>query len=345
MDFRSESRTRLAASGREPFFWKWPMQMIFRLLLLVALFCYGQPLYAADKIRLGVTNPNMSFLSGRVAIKKGFFKEEGLEAEVIQMRVPIMITAMTTGDLDYTMIFGSIVRAALRGLPVRVVASLLDGSTHALVSLPEFKSVKELKGRSLGVESHGGTSDVAARMMFRHFGVDPDREIKILSLGSDQARLAALKERLLQVIVVAPPADEEARKMGFNVLARAYEIFQFPFIGVGTHVKKIKERPDEVRRVIKALVKANIFIRRNRDEAAQILAEWGKNDPKVAASAYDSNIKVFSADGNIPDDGLRLVIEQAKKEANITRDVPLSEVSDLTLLRDAQRELGIRRER
>jgi len=194
-----------------------------------------------------------------VAVRKGFFKEEGIEAEVIQMRVPVMITAISTGDLDYTMVFGSVVRAAIRGLPVRVVASLLDGSTHALVSQPEFKSVNELKGKSLGIESHGRTADVAGRMMLKHFGVDPDKEVKFLALGSDQARLAALKEKLVQGVIVAAPADVEAQKMGFNILSRAYEVFTFPFIGVGTSVRKIQERPNEVKRVIKAFIKANRF--------------------------------------------------------------------------------------
>jgi NitT/TauT family transport system substrate-binding protein len=318
------------------------MKRIFWSLLIVSIVYPFAALPAAEKIRFGVTNPNVSFLPGQVAVKKGFFKEEGLEAEVIRMRVPVMVTAISTGDLDYTMIFGSVVRAALRGLPVRVVASLLDGSTHALVSQPEFKSAKELRGRSLGVESHGSTSDVAARMMLKHFGVDPDKEIKVLALGPDQARLAALREKLIAAASIAPPADVEGKKMGLNILARAYEVFKFPFVGVGTSVRKIKEKPDEVRKVIKALVKANRFIRENREGAIQILAEWGKVEPEVAASAYDSTIKVFSADGGIPEEGLRLVIEQAKKEANITRDVPLSEVSDFAFFREAQRELGIK---
>ena len=342
MGSRSESRSRLAEIGREPFLWKCPTQRIFRLLLLVDLFGYGQLLYAADKIRIGVTNPNMTFLSARIAVTHGFFKQEGLEAEVIQMRVPVMITAISTGDLDYTMVFGSVVRAALRGLPVKVVASLLDSSTHALVSRAEFKSVKELKGKSLGVESHGGTSDVAARLMFKHFGIDPDKEIKVLALGADRARLAALKENLVQVVVVTPPADIEGSKMGFTLLARAYELFTFPFAGLGTSVRKIKEKPDEVKKVIKALVNANRFIVKNRDAATKALVEWGRIDQTVAIPAYDASTKVFSLDGSIPEEGLRLVIEQAKREANISRDVPLSEVSDRTILSDAQRELGIK---
>jgi ABC-type nitrate/sulfonate/bicarbonate transport system substrate-binding protein len=297
---------------------------------------------AADKVRIGVPNPNMTFLPGWVAVKNGFFRDEGLEVEVIRMRVPIMVTAISTGDLDYTMLFGSVVRAAIRGLPVKVVTSLLDSSTHALVSQPEFKSVKELKGKSLGVESIGATSDVAARLMFKHYGVDPEKEIKVLGLGPDRARLAALKEKLVQVVSLAPPADVEAQKMGFNVLARAYELFSFPFAGLATSVKKINERPAQVKGAIKALIRANRFIREHRDAAVQVLAEWGRVEREIAASAYDSTIKVFSPDGTIPEEGLRLVIEQARKEANITREIALSEVSDVTILREAQRELGIK---
>jgi ABC-type nitrate/sulfonate/bicarbonate transport system substrate-binding protein len=82
---------------------------------------------AADKIRVSVTNFNMSFLPSGLAVKRGFFKDEAIEAVVIRMNANVAITALASGDTDHTMIFGSVVRAAIRGLPVRVVASLIDG--------------------------------------------------------------------------------------------------------------------------------------------------------------------------------------------------------------------------
>jgi NitT/TauT family transport system substrate-binding protein len=284
----------------------------------------------------------MSFLTTGVALKKGFFKQEGLEVEVVQMRVPVMITALSTGDIDYTTVFGSVVRAAMRGLPVKAVASFLDGSPHALIARSEFKSVKELKGKTLGVESYGASSDVIARMMIKHFGIDAEKEMKVVALGPDRARLAALKQGLVDVAVIAPPADSEGRKMGFNILSRAYELFSFPFVGLGVNVKKIQERPDEVKKVIRAMIKANRFIRENREGAIQVLVDWGRVVPEHAAASYDSTVKVFNLDGSMPEDGLRAVIEQAKKELKISREVSLSEVSDITVLRETQRELEIR---
>ena len=311
-------------------------------LMIVLLCLSGSEGLAADKIRIAVANFNVSFMMTGVAAKKGFFRDEGLEAEIIGMRPPVSITALASGDIDYTTVFGSVVRAAMRGLPVRVVASFIDGSTHALIARPDFKSVKDLRGKTMGVGSYGASDDISARMMVRHYGVDPDKQMKIVALGSDRARFAALKEGIVDVTVVAPPVDSEGRKAGFNILARAYEIFTFPFVGLGTSVKKITDRPDEVKRTIKALVRANRFIRDNRDESIQILAQWGRSERSAAAAAYDSSVKVFNLDGSIPDSGLRLVIDQAKAEANINREVNFTEVAELSMLREAQRELSIR---
>lgn len=298
---------------------------------------------AADRprTRISVSSLDSAFLTPAVAQKRGFFKEEGIEAEIIRMNANVSITATATGDIDYTTIFGSVVRGAIRGLPIRVVASFLDSSTHMLIARPEFKSIKDLKGKTLGVSSFGATADVAARMMLRYSGVDPEKEMKILALGSDSARFASLKEGIVDVAVISPPADAEGKRLGFTVLARAYELFKFPFVGLGTSVKKITEKPDEVKRVIKALIKANRYIRTNREGSIQVLMEWGRTDKENAGASYDSTVKVFNQDGSIPEDGLRLVVEQAKEGAKLTRDVMLSEVADTTILRQAQRELGI----
>ncbi len=320
------------------------MSRINCLLIALGVVITAYPLvHAADKVRISVTNPNMSFLPSGVALKKGFFKDEGLDVEIIRMNVPNIITALVTGDIGYTLLFGSVVRGALRGMPMRALASLLDGSTHALVAKPEYKSGKELKGKTVGIGNFGGTDEVAARMMLKSFGLDTEKDLKFIALGPDRARLAALKEGLVDVAVIAPPGDALGKQMGFNVLLRAYEVFSFPFIGIGANLKTIKEKPEEVKKVVKAMVRANRFIREDKEGAVRILMEWGKVERDHAAASYDSTWKVFSPDGNIPADGLRLVVDQAKAELKLTRDVPLSEIIDMAPLQAAQRELGIRR--
>jgi ABC-type nitrate/sulfonate/bicarbonate transport system substrate-binding protein len=185
-------------------------------MVLVAGLTINASAQAADRARFSVSSLDIAFLTPAVAHKRNFFKEEGIEAEIIRMNANVSITATATGDIDYTMIFGSVVRGAIRGLPIRVVASFLDSPTHMLIARSEFKSVKDLKGKTLGVSSFGATADVAARMMFRYSGVDPEKEIKILALGSDSARFTALKEGIVDVAVISPPADSKGKNSGLR---------------------------------------------------------------------------------------------------------------------------------
>ena len=306
------------------------------------LFAAAASAGAIDRIRIAVSNPNMPNLTVAVAQQKGLFKDENLDAEIIRMNPNVAVTALSTGDIDYCQLFGAVVGGAIAGLPVRIVAGYLDNWPMTLIAQPEIKSLKDLKGKTLGISSFGATPDVAARLMIRHSGIDPEKDIKVLALGSDAARLTALKQRVVDVVVISPPADTQMEKQGYRILARAYELFSFPYLGLGTHTRKIKEKPGEIRRVIKATIRANRFIRDNRDEAVQTLIRWGKVEREFAYASYDALRNLFNADGAVPEDGLKLVIEQTRRSNKVAREVAPGEVVDLSFLRQAQTELGIK---
>jgi len=284
---------------------------LFAAMLAIAVSTV--PAQGADKVRIGVSNYNISNLTIGVAQTKDFFKQEGIEAEIIRMNPNVATMALVSGDIDYSTLIGSVIGANLKGAKVKMIACSQDRTPLSLVGKAAIKSVTELKGKTIGVGSYGSTPDIIARMVVKHYGVDPETEIKMLALGSDSARLTALKEGVVDAIIVAPPVDFEGKKMGFNILSRAGDILRFPYNGLGTSVEKITERPDGVKRVIRAIVRANGFIRRNREGAIQVLVNWTKTKPEFAEAAYDSTVGVFSQDGTIPEDGLRLVIENFRK--------------------------------
>jgi NitT/TauT family transport system substrate-binding protein len=314
-------------------------------ICLVALLASGlviSEVEALDKVRIAVSNPNMPNLTVAMAQQKGLFKDENIEAEIIRMNPNVAVTALATGDVDYCQLFGAVVGGAIAGLPIRIVAGYLDNWPMTLIAQPEFRTLKDVKGKTLGISSFGATPDLAARLMLKQVGIDPEKEIKILALGSDAARLTALKQRVVDLIVISPPADTQMEKQGYKIMARAYELFSFPYLGLGTHTRKIKERPDEIRRTIKATIRANRFIRDNRDEAVRVLVGWGKVERDFAYASYDALRNLFNADGAVPEDGLKLVIDQARRSAKIAREVASADVADLTFLREAQSELGIK---
>ena len=118
---------------------------------------------------------------------------------------------------------------------------------------------------------------------------------------------------------------------------------RFPTTAWERILRKIKERPDQVKRAIRALIKANNYIRKNRDGTIRVLVDWAKTKPELAAASYDSSWEFFSHDANIPEDGLRVVIDGFRNSLGITRAIPTSEIVEDTFLREAQRELGVAR--
>jgi len=137
------------------------------LFILLASFLTPSVADAIDRVRIAVSNPNMPNLTVAMAQKKGFLKDENIEAEIIRMNPNVAITALATGDIDYCQLFGAVVGGAIAGLPVRIVAGYLDNWPMTLIAQPELKSIKDLKGKTLGISSFGATPDVAARMMIR----------------------------------------------------------------------------------------------------------------------------------------------------------------------------------
>jgi ABC-type nitrate/sulfonate/bicarbonate transport system substrate-binding protein len=316
------------------------MPMIF--VVLLAIFVLQTSVEAADKVRIAIGSANISQLVFPLAQKRGFFREEGLEAEIILMRGNVPVAALVNGEIDYYSGIGPVVVAAIRGVPVKVVACYVPGSPNVLLARPEIKSVKELKGKTIAVGPFGSNPHLIAKMIVKHSGLDADNDVKFLSTGPPESRFLAMKERLAAAAVLSSPFDFLGKKVGFVVVARAYELFSYPNGGLTASIKKIRERPDEIKHVIKAGIKAARYINQNREGTIQVLMEWLKTDKETATATYESNSKTFSEDGSIPEDGLRLVIEEAKTSANIQRQVPVSDVADLTILRTAQKELGIK---
>jgi ABC-type nitrate/sulfonate/bicarbonate transport system substrate-binding protein len=298
---------------------------------------------AADKIRVGLPGPAAQFMPLPLAQKKGFLQNQGLDGEIIRLRGnQIPITALINGDIDYHTVIGNGVRAAIQGLPLRVVACFLPAPPFTLVARPEFKSVRDLKGKTIGTGAFGATTDIVGRMLLSHFGLDPEKDVKFLVAGDGPARLAAMRQGLTAATVMSAPGDYEAAKMGFVILARAHELFSFPDSGMVTTVKKIKEKPSEVKNVIKAGIMANKYVRSDREGTIQFLIDQQKINRELAVATYDSIWNAFNEDGGVPEKGLRVLIDEARKSIKLTREVPITEVSDLTLLYEAQTELGIK---
>jgi NitT/TauT family transport system substrate-binding protein len=306
--------------------------------LIVLLLALGNPAAADDKIRISISNAGGAFSVAGVALKKGFYERENLNVELIQIRGNVSMNALYTGDIDYTILFGSVVRAALQGLPFKVLASFINGPGNVLVGKPAIKSPRDIKGKIVAISSFGAGVHVTAELLVQNFGVNPE-EVKFLALGEDRARFAALQNGVVDAAMMTPILAAKARSLGFVIISVPDPSFGFPFGGLAAADKKIKGNRSEAKKLLKALIGASRYMRANRDGTIQALMDWTRADRESATALYEVVQPVTSEDGIIPDKGFRLVVDQAKKELNITRDVALDELKDESLLKEALAEL------
>ncbi len=150
---------------------------------LITAFLVHASVHAADKIRISMTGFAGQFMTFPLAQKRGFLKEEGIEAEIIRISAAAGRAALSGGEVDYsTGIGGTAIGGALSGVPIKVVACYVPAPVLALVSRPEIKSVPALKGKTVAVLIFGGVAHFAARAVAKHYGLDPEKDLKYLAV-------------------------------------------------------------------------------------------------------------------------------------------------------------------
>ncbi|MBI4528735.1 MAG: ABC transporter substrate-binding protein [Deltaproteobacteria bacterium] len=290
----------------------------------------------SERVRIGYPSRGLTVLPLRVAQVKGFFKEEGLEPEIIQMRAGVTVTALMTGDIEFGSALDSLVRAAARGQPLKGLLSFVNKPMHYLVSRSEFNSVRDLRGKTLAISSFGSTEQNTTHAILKAHGLDPDKkDVLVVALGDSPVRLEALKRGIVDATVILIPHVIVAGNLGFRILAHAGDYIELSTPGLGTSDKLLRERPDQIKRTVRAALKALLFVRQNRDESIRIAKDWLALDDDTAGKAYDMGIKSYSEDGSPSEKGLLTSIQLS----GVKKDIPLTQVFDLGILREVQKEL------
>jgi ABC-type nitrate/sulfonate/bicarbonate transport system substrate-binding protein len=303
----------------------------FILVLPVAAAQESRP---AEKIRIAYAANNLGFLHMFVANDRGFYRANGLEPELIQVRPPVAIAALVSGSVDYTELFGSTVRAAALGAPIRAVSMAIGAPFFSLAARPQFQSVKDLKGGIVGVSAIGGTNYISTKMLLQHFGLDPDRDVKLLGIGDHKALFEALKIGRVEAVTINPPFSVLLRREGFPLLVNAAKVVSFPFAGLGTTVRKLSENQAQVRKVLKAEAEALRYIRNNAEGTIDLISKRFAIDRPVAAESYQLVVDAFSPEGKISRSGVRQLLELGREDGSITKPVAPEQVANFSLLEE-----------
>lgn len=269
-----------------------------------------------------------------VALRKGFFRDEGLNTDKVQMQPAIGVKALVSGDIDYLLAWGSTLRAAVTGVPLKVVAGMAARPLHVFVVRGEIKSGKELKGKTIGVDSFAGTVDYLARVTVRHFGLDPDKDVKIIVSGESPLRLAAMKAGAIDATAIDVAFAVKSEEEGMRRIINLSELIDLPLSGIGLTDKKLQSEREQVKKVVRATLRGTRFMKENRAETLQMMTDYLRITPAQSAKAYDAAINSFTDDGFISGKGVLLDINLTRERLKIAKEIPLGQVVDWSVLKE-----------
>jgi len=317
---------------------------------VLIFFCCFSPVHTwgqtgLKKVRMALPTNTVSFLAIHTALKKGFYTQEGIDLELILMPPTLASTALLTGDLDYNGAVTGVIGAAVQGRPVKVLIFTVARPLEFLLSRKDITDPRQLKGKKIAGSSPGGTVTLLARLVLKHYGFDPDRDVFLNPMGgTGTGRLAALESGVVDASILELPENIIAMERGFNELVFFGDLTEFPQNGFGASEKKIRENPDEALKMVRATLRGLKFIwdNANRDEVLNIIMkEWKVQSRKIADEMFRHLQRVLTKDASVKDESVQLLVDLARQNAKVSKPISVAEVVDNSFAEKARRELGL----
>lgn len=267
----------------------------------------------------------------------GYFRDEGIDANIVLMRSDIGVKALITGDVDFAASVSSVIKASAVGIPVKTVLNFFNGSFFYLITKPHFRDIQQLRGKTIGVSRYGSAADFDARATFRHFGIDPSKDLKILAAGSPGSRISALVAGHVDAVILSNTEKLPAEQAGMKALLFTGQYVKQPVGGLGTSVQRISDRREDVQTGIRAVYRGLLAMRSQRDKVKLVFEKELGVKPEQFDDIYEDTIRVLLPNGTIDLENLREPYEDARKQATNPPQVALGAVIDYSILEEVRK--------
>jgi NitT/TauT family transport system substrate-binding protein len=315
------------------------------LIFVTAIATSSHAQSGLKKVRMGSSSTNVSFLALYTALNRGFFKDEGIDLEIVFMPANLASTAVLNGDIDYNGAVTGTIGAAVQGRPMKVLLFTVSKPLLFLMGQKNITDLKQLKGKKIAGSSPGGSATLLANQALKQIGLEPGKDVSVLQMsGNAASRYAVLESGVVDASLLSVPENIIAHEKGYNELLFLGDVVEFPQNGFGTSEKRIRENPDEVYRMVRATLRGLQFIwDKNNSEAVTniLMKQWKVNDRKMAAEMARQVSRVLTKDAYVKPESVQVLVDLARESAKVTKPINAMDVVDYSFLDRARKELGI----
>jgi len=288
------------------------------------------------RVRMGLAARSTTSMPFFVAKERGFFREEGLEVELIVMQAIQTIQATLANSTQFASATGSAVSSAVSGVDIRVILAVTDQPSFDLIVQPNITSVQQLRGKKIGSGGVGSLAEILARRILIAHNVRPE-DVAILATGPSHLTYLALKTKVIDAAPLQMPLTFTAQDEGFRKLVSAADVYRSVQGGLATTKAMLSEQPELVTKVVRAMLKAIRLIKSDRKYGIEFLkGPWldiGKDPEKIAARVYDIAGPALLEHGSVSEDIQRQMIADASVRLKPKQPVLPEQVFDFSIVR------------
>jgi NitT/TauT family transport system substrate-binding protein len=307
----------------------------FLLLTVVAMSLTASAAFGQlKKVRLAIPTVDIVTLPLKMAQAKGFYQKEGLEVEIILIAGALGVRAVLGNSVEFSTASGSILAAAARGVPVKLVSVITTKPTFDLISEPQIQTFQQLKGKQIGISTRGGTFEHITRLILEKNGLNPDKDVAILALGRQDDLHLALKSGRISAAIYSPPRSLMLYRDGFHKLAFSGDYLpHYPIGGIGVTDDLIKKRRADIHAFVAASLSGMDYYRQNRSEAIKFIAsELKMSDLTLAGQMFDWHRTVLADEGRPSQAWIKGVLDFTRKSLELSSPIPADQVFDFSFV-------------
>ncbi|MSP39803.1 MAG: ABC transporter substrate-binding protein [Deltaproteobacteria bacterium] len=323
---------------------KWRTIWLATFILVAILFTASGQSQELRKVRVGIPTLTLIVASSLVPTERGYFKQEGLDVELVVIRSAPSVLALAAKEIDFLMTGGGGLAGTLRGLPLRVVFTPLRRPTYALYVKPEIRSFNDLDGKRVGISSYGSGPDLLLRDIMKKRMADGGKKVAVLAVGGGGERYIALKTNIVDAAVLSTPFTLNAKQDGYREIYSFITEKEYADIPVATFTRddSLLSNSALVERFVRAQVKGLLYMRANRERAISSIARALKAKEETIAGGFDEIRPALTDDGTISPDDQRRALEYLMTPAQQKDPPRLDRIYDFALTKKVHQELQTR---
>ena len=317
---------------------------IWHKCFTIAIFLLATRSSAQELVKVPVQIPAITPAATAFAVARdrGYYRQEGLDVQLIVMPSAIGMQALLGGNVKFSTAGGAGLLPILRGAPVRFMFTTFSRPMFWLYSRSELRTVESLKGKKVGVSSLGSGPDSLLRELLKTRGLEGGRDVAILAVGSGTARYFALQAGSVDAAMLSIPANLMAQEAGFRELVSFIEQEWIELQGtVNVTDQLLASDPGLVEKFIRATLKGFIHFRDQRARTLEILARFLRTKEDAVTKIYDLMRPSLTQDGIVSEEIQRKSLEHVVERAGLKEPPRLDKIFDYSVAGKVRQELRV----